>query len=201
MDRRREEKRSGPVELAETFANMRETRLWLNPDKYAFHVHRGKFLGYLVSRKGIAANPDKSKVLAEMHPLQTVKEVQKLSGRIAALNRFISKSVKRSLPFLKVLRGVRHFAWGPEQAAASEDLKSYLLELAILSSPTLGSDLLLYLVASHHIVSSILIQEKLAEGKFVQSQVSFVSEVLTESNNHMSEMEKMTVPWSWHPRS
>jgi hypothetical protein len=63
----------------------------------------GKVLGYLVSRKVIEANPDKIKAIAEMHLPQIVKEVQKLTNRIAALNGFISKSAKCSLPFLNVL--------------------------------------------------------------------------------------------------
>lgn len=63
----------------------------------------GKVLGYIVSRKGIKANPNKIKAIVEMHPPQTVKEVQKLIDRIAAMNRVISKSVECSLPFQKVL--------------------------------------------------------------------------------------------------
>jgi hypothetical protein len=61
--------------LAETFANMREARLRLNPEKCIFGIHRGKVLGYIVSRKGIKANPDKIRAIAEMHPPQTMKEV------------------------------------------------------------------------------------------------------------------------------
>jgi hypothetical protein len=82
----------------------------------------GKVLGYLVSRKVIEANPDKIKAIAELHPPQIVKEVQKLTNHIAALNRFISKLAKCSLPFLNVLRGANDFAWGLEQAVAFEDL-------------------------------------------------------------------------------
>jgi hypothetical protein len=66
-----------------------------------------------------------------------------------------------------------------------------MIDLAILSSPTPGDDLLLYLVASHHAVSAILDQEKLYEGRLVQSPVYFVSEVLTKSKTHMSKMEKI----------
>jgi hypothetical protein len=61
-----------------------------------------------------------------MQPLQTKKEVQKLTGRIAALNRFIAKLAERSLPFFSVLRGYAKVEWGPEQQKAFEDLKLYL---------------------------------------------------------------------------
>jgi hypothetical protein len=86
---------------------------------YVDGIHKGKVLGYLVSRKGIEANPDRIRPITEMHQLQKVKEVQKLTGRITALNMFILKSVKRCLPFLKVLRGGRGFAW-----AQSKELHS-----------------------------------------------------------------------------
>jgi hypothetical protein len=89
--------------LTKTFANMREARLCLNPNKCVFDNHMGKVLSYLVSRKDIEANLDKIRAITEMHPSQTVKEVQKLTGRITALNRFISKSAEHSLPFLKIL--------------------------------------------------------------------------------------------------
>jgi hypothetical protein len=58
-----------------------------------------------------------------MTPPQSARDVQRLTGRLATLNKFISKSTKRSLPFLKTLRGAKDFAWGPEQVAAFASLK------------------------------------------------------------------------------
>jgi hypothetical protein len=84
---------------------MRRAQLKLNPEKCVFGVSRGKVLGCLVSVKGIKANPDKIKAIVYMKPPKSRKEVQKLSGRIAALNRFMAKIAERSLPFFKVLRG------------------------------------------------------------------------------------------------
>jgi hypothetical protein len=101
-------------DLAETFANMREANLKLNPEKCVFGVMRGKVLGFLVSTKGIKANPDKIKAIIQMKPPQTNKEVQKLTGRIAALNRFITKLAKQSLPFFSILRSSARVEWGPE---------------------------------------------------------------------------------------
>jgi hypothetical protein len=70
-----------------------------------FGVSRGKVLGCLVSIKGIEANPDKIKAIVCMKPPQSRKEVQRLTGRIVALNRFMAKIVEQSLPFFKVLGG------------------------------------------------------------------------------------------------
>jgi hypothetical protein len=86
-------------DLTETFTNMREAKLKLNPDKCVFRVTRGKVLSCLVSTKGIEASPDKSKAILQMQTPQTKKLVQKLTGCIAALNRFITKLAERSLPF------------------------------------------------------------------------------------------------------
>jgi hypothetical protein len=90
-------------DLAETFAKLRKANLSLNPKKCVFGVHKGKVLGCLVSTKGIEANPDKITALCNMEEPESVRDVQKLTGRIAALNRFIPRSADRSLPFFKVL--------------------------------------------------------------------------------------------------
>jgi hypothetical protein len=81
--------------LIETFANLREAKLKLNLEKCVFGVTRGEVLGCLVSTKGIEASPDKTKAIFQMQPPQTRKEVQKLAGCIAALNKFIAKLAER----------------------------------------------------------------------------------------------------------
>lgn len=152
------------ADLAETFANMRDARLWLNPEKCVFGVCQGKILGYLVSHRGIEANSTKIQAIINMTPPQSTRDVQRLIGRLAALNRFISKSVERSLPFLKTLHGAKDFTWGPEQAAAFESLKQHLSDLATLASPDPSLPLLLYIAASPCAVSATLVQEQDREG-------------------------------------
>jgi hypothetical protein len=106
------------TDLKETFANLREASLKLNPDKCVFGVSRGKMLWYIIGLEGIRTNPEKTKAIISMVEPSTKKEVQKLTGRIAALNRFISKSIEHSLPFFKALRGGDKVEWGPEQLKA-----------------------------------------------------------------------------------
>ena len=72
-------------------------------------------LKYIIGPEHIRANLDKTKAIISMVEPSTKKEIQKLTGRIAALNRFISKLVERSLPFFKALRGRDKVEWGPEQ--------------------------------------------------------------------------------------
>jgi hypothetical protein len=131
-------------DLAETFANMRRARLKLNPKKCIFGVTKGKILGCLLSAKRIEANPDKIKAIREMEELKTKKDIQKLNGRVAALNRFISRSAKRSLPFFKALKGKGKIEWGPEQSKAFTELKAYIEKMAILSL-SLPSEPLFYM--------------------------------------------------------
>jgi hypothetical protein len=78
-------------DFPETFTNMCSAQLKLNPEKCVLGVQKGKVLGFLVSLKGIKVNPDKINVIVHMKPLQPRNEVQRLTSRIAALNRFMAK--------------------------------------------------------------------------------------------------------------
>jgi hypothetical protein len=154
-------------DLAETFANMQEAKLKLNLKKCVFGITREKVLGCLVSMKGIEANPDKIKAITQMQPPQSRNDVQKLTGRIASLNRFISKLAEHSLPFFTVLRGSVKIEWGAEQQKTFEGLKSYLEKLPMLSSPEQGQLLILYVSATHSAVSGALVvtKETIGNGK------------------------------------
>ena len=86
-------------DLKETFDTLRLFNMKLNPNKCAFGVTAGKFLGYMVSQRGIEVNLEKVRAIMELEPPRTVKEVQSLNGKIAALNRFVSRVTDRCLPF------------------------------------------------------------------------------------------------------
>ena len=96
-------------DLQETLDTLRQYSMKLNPSKCAFGVPLGKFLGFMVLHKGIEANPNKIQAILDMKPLQNVKEVQSLIGRVAALNRFVSKATDKCLPFFRVLK--KAFEW------------------------------------------------------------------------------------------
>ena len=90
-------------DLQETFDTLRRYNMKLNPSKCAFGVASRKFLGFMVSHKGIEANPEKIKAILAIKSPQNIKEVQSLTGRVAALNRFVSKATDKCLPFFRVL--------------------------------------------------------------------------------------------------
>ena len=179
------------ADLAETFASLRKAGLSLNPNKCIFGVHKGKVLGCLVSTKGIEANPDKVKALWNMEEPKSIRDVQKLTGRIAALNRFIPRSADRSLPFFKVLRNANKFQWGPEQSEALQALKNHLQNMIKMTSPDPKDVLLLYIAASYSAVSAALVLERESEGKKKQLPVYFVSEALAGSKLLYSVLEKI----------
>jgi hypothetical protein len=114
------------ADLQETFANFRKTGPKLNPEKCVFGVKKGKLLGCLVSTKGIEANPSKIEAILRMEPPKSRKGAHRLIGRLASLNRFISRSTEKNLPFFKVLNSAKVFQWGPDQQKAFKDLKNIL---------------------------------------------------------------------------
>ena len=99
-------------DLRETFNTLRQYHMKLNPSKCAFGVSSRKFLGFIVSQRGIEANPEKVRAILEMCSPKTTKKVQSLTGRVAAFNRFVSKTTDKCLPFFKTLK--KAFAWTKE---------------------------------------------------------------------------------------
>ena len=91
-------------DLEETFDTLRSYNMKLNPSKCAFGVTVGKFLGFMVSQRGIEANLDKIRTIIEMTPLRNVKKVQSLNGKVAALNRFVLRVTNKCLPFFRSLK-------------------------------------------------------------------------------------------------
>jgi hypothetical protein len=78
--------------------------MMFNPKKYMFGVSSGKLLGYMVSSKGIDANPTKVKAIEKLQPLRMQREIQKLAGMMASLSRVISKLGERGMSFYMMLR-------------------------------------------------------------------------------------------------
>jgi hypothetical protein len=179
------------ADLTKTFDNMRHNGLKLNPEKCIFGIRTRQLLGCMVSKRGIQANPQKIEALRKMQQPSSRKEMHRLTGRIASLNRFISKEAERSLPFLKVLRANTVFQWGVEQQQAFEDLRNYLEEVAIMSKPSSKADLLLYIAATDTAVSAVLVEERMEADTLKQFPIYYVTEALSGSKLFYSEMEKM----------
>jgi hypothetical protein len=181
------------ADLEETFASLRKYRWKLNTTKCIFGVPSGKLLGFIVSNRGIEANPEKITAITDMEAPATIKDVQKLTGCMAALNRFISRLGERGLPFFRLLKRQDKFYWTEEAERALQDLKQHLQSPPILTAPLPGETLLLYIAATTHVISSTIVVERSEEGHAfgVQRPVYFVSEVLSESKVRYSAVQKL----------
>jgi hypothetical protein len=191
-------------DLTLVFDKLRATRTKLNPDKCVFGVSAGKLLGFLVSHRGIEANPEKIKAIEAMRPPTRIKDVQKLTGSLAALSRFISRLAERALPFFKLLRKSGPFSWTEEAEQAFQELKQHLVSLPILVAPEPREPLYLYIAVAAEAVGMVLVVERttqegqepegsgLATGvRTVQRLVYYVSEVLHEAKARYHEMHKL----------
>ena len=172
-------------DLKETFNTLHSYNMKLNSKKCAFGVMAGKFLGFMVSQKGIEVNLDKIQAIMELTPPKNIKEVQSLNDKIATLNRFVLRATNKCLPFFCTLK--KSFEWTTECQQAFENLKAYLSSPPLLNPSKLGEELLLYLAISLVTVSAALIKE---ESK-VQKLVYFTSQALRGAEERYPPMEKL----------
>ena len=117
----------------------------------------GKLLGFFVLQRGVEENPDKIKAVEQIEAPRRIKDVRRLTGYVAAMSRFISKSVERALPFFKILKKAGPMEWTPEAEAALQDLKKYLSSTPVLVAPKPQEPLLLYLAAMNQVLSAALV--------------------------------------------
>jgi hypothetical protein len=150
--------------LEETFASLREYQWKLNSNKFVFGVPSGKLLGFIISHRGIEANLEKISAITKMKAPTCIKDVQKFTGCMAALNRFISKLGERGLPFFKLLKHQEKFAWTPKADQALAQLKDFLSKPPVLTAPRKNEQLLLYLATTTHVVSIAIIVERQEDG-------------------------------------
>ena len=122
-------------DLRGVFEILWQHKLRLNAEKCTFGVGVGKFLGYLISTRGIEANLDQIEAVNRLKPPSNPKEVQMLIGMLAALNRFISKFADRCRPFYQLLKKWKGFQWEEECDKAFRDLKEYLAKAPMLTTP------------------------------------------------------------------
>nr|GEY05338.1 reverse transcriptase domain-containing protein [Tanacetum cinerariifolium] len=128
-------------DIEETFRTLRKVNMKLNPKKCSFGLAKGVFLGYVITPEGIKPCPDKTATVRQLPSPRTVNEVQSLNGKLASLNRFLSKSAEKSLPLFQTLKKCikkSDFRWTAEAEQAFKQLKQHLSELPLLVGPELN---------------------------------------------------------------
>ena len=173
-------------DLTNIFQILRGHQLRLNASKCSFGVGSGKFLCYMVTHRGIEVNPDQVKAINNLQPPRNPKEIQRLTGMMAALNRFISRSADRCRPFFLLMNKWKGFEWTEECAQAFQQLKDYLSHPSIMSSPETAEVLFVYIAVALHAVSLELI--RVDNGK--QRPVYYVSKSLHDVEIHYLPLEK-----------
>ncbi|XP_030924708.1 uncharacterized protein LOC115951690 [Quercus lobata] len=173
-------------DLDNVFQILRKYKLRLNTAKCSFGVGSGKFLGYMVTHRGIEVNPDQIRAIHSLQPPRNPKKVQKLTGMIAALNRFISRSADRCMPFFLLLHKWKGFEWNEDCAVAFQQLKEYLAQPPIISSPDADEILFAYIAVAPHAVSLVLIRED----NGTQRPVYYVRKSLQEAETRYLPLEK-----------
>ncbi|GJR01392.1 reverse transcriptase domain-containing protein [Tanacetum coccineum] len=179
-------------DIAEIFKTLRQINMKLNLKKCTFGMQEGMFLGYKVNADELKVCPDKADAVLSLPSSGCLKDVQKLNGKLASLNRFLSKSAKKSLPFFKTLKKCTKksdFQWTQEAEIAFRQMKKLIEDLPMLTAPNEKEELIIYLAAAKEAISAVLMTER--EGK--QMPVYFVSRALRGQKINYTPMEKLVL--------
>ncbi|CAL1369007.1 unnamed protein product [Linum trigynum] len=174
-------------DLRETFEALREHNLRLNPLKCVFGAEAGKFLGFMITKRGIEVDPKQITAVQQLRAPRSALEIQSLNGKIAALGRFIPRSADKCAPFFKTLKSGTKFAWTKECEAAFQEMKAYLVSPPVLTAPKLNEKLFLYLAVSTRAVSAVLISRR---NDKTEQPVYYTSRTLVSAETRYSPIEK-----------
>nr|CAN68770.1 hypothetical protein VITISV_018662 [Vitis vinifera] len=174
------------LHLQEVFHLLRRYGMKLNPSKCAFGVNAGKFLGFMVSQRGIEVSPDQVKAIMETPPPRNKKELQRLTGKLVALGRFIARFTDELRPFFLAIRQAGAQGWTDSCQNAFEKIKHCLMQSPILSSPTPKEKLYMYLAVSKWAISAVLFR---CPSPKEQKPIYYVSRALADVETRYSKME------------
>nr|CAN67487.1 hypothetical protein VITISV_044189 [Vitis vinifera] len=158
----------------------------LNPSKCAFAVSAGKFLGSMVSQKGIEVSPDQIKAVMETPPPRNKKKLQRLTGKLVALGRFIARFTDELRPFFLAIRNAGTHGWTDSCQNAFEKIKHCLMHPPILSSHIPKEKLYMYLAVSKWAISAVLFR---CPSPKEQKPIYYVSRALADVETRYSKME------------
>ncbi|GJT37073.1 reverse transcriptase domain-containing protein [Tanacetum coccineum] len=179
-------------DIKETFKTLREINMKLNLKKCTFGVEEGMFLGYKVNTKRIKVCPDKVDAVLSLPSPKCLKDVQNLNGKLASLNRFLAKSIEKSLLFFKTLKRCTKksdFHWIKEAESAFKQMKQLIAKLPTLITQEEKEELIVYLATSKEAVSVVVMSEREAK----QMPIYFVSRALRGPEVNYTSMEKLVL--------
>ncbi|GKC77586.1 reverse transcriptase domain-containing protein [Tanacetum coccineum] len=180
-------------DIEETFKTLKEINMKLNPKKCTFGIEEGMFLGNKVNTEGIKVCAGKVEAVLSLPSPKCLKDVQKLNEKLASLNRFLSKSSKKSLPFFKTLKKCtkkNDLQWTAEAKVAFKEMKKLITELPTLTAPREKEELIVYLAVAREAMSAVLITERGVK----QMPLYFISRALQGPEINYTPMEKLYRP-------
>ena len=183
------------IDLRKFFDRLRKHSMRLNPAKCTFGVIRGKVLGYMVTERGIEADPLKIKAIIEMKPPRTTTEVKSFMGRLQYISRFINQLTSICEPIFKLMKKNADIEWNADCQEAFEKIKKYLVNPPILCPPHKDKPLLLYLTVTDTAIGAMLAQEK--KDSKVEHAIYFVSRKFQGSELNYPALEKTCAALVW----
>ncbi|XP_029148352.1 uncharacterized protein [Arachis hypogaea] len=176
-------------DLNGVFSSLRQHGMRLNPLKCAFAMEAGKFLGFMITQRGVEANPEKCQAILQMKSPGCLKDVQRLAGRLTALSRFLGASAARALPFFNLMRKGMTFEWTSACEEAFNHFKEILAAPPVLGKPKAGEPLYLYLSVTEEALAAVLVTEEAR----TQQPVYFVSRALQGPELRYSKLERLAL--------
>jgi len=175
-------------DLEKVFEALRTTNMHLNPEKCAFGVKGGKFLGFMLTHRGIEANLDKWQTITEMRSPHNVKEVQQLIEHLTALSRCIPRLVDRTRSMVQLLRKEVKFSWDEKYEEIFQQLKDFLSLPTVIQKLRPNQPIIQYLSILDEAVSAVLVQEVEKE----EGLVYFFSQTLHATKTRYQMIKKVT---------
>ncbi|XP_068497948.1 uncharacterized protein [Phaseolus vulgaris] len=175
-------------DLEEVFAQIRKYNIRLNPEKCVFGVRGGKFLGFMLTNRGIEANPDKCEAIMQMGRPKNLKEVQRLVGKLNSLSRFLPILAEKTKPIINLLKKSENFVWSEQCEQALSQIKSMVAEPPILVKPVPNQPIIVYLATSNEAIRAALIQENPE-----QKPIYFVSRTLQNAETRYPKVERIAL--------
>jgi hypothetical protein len=177
------------ADVRKTLECTRKHGLKMNPNKCAFGVSAGEFLGFLVHEGGIEVGKKSMKAIDEVVPPTNIKELQSLLGKINFVRRFITNLLQKVLPFSPMLRVKKDqkFVWGDEQQKAFNEIKEYMKKPPVLVPPQLNKPFKLYMAADTQTIGSAIIQEL----EVKERVVAYLSRKLLDPETRYSAAENL----------
>jgi len=164
-------------DLKKVFKALKGANMKFNPEKYTFGVEGVKFLGFMLTHRGIEANPEKCQIIVRMRSPKNIKEVQQLLGRLTTLSRFVPRLAEQTRSIVQLLQKAAKFSWDDRCEEIFKQLKDFLTSPSVIQKPRIDQPILVYLTVSEEAISAALVEEVEDE----ERPIYFVSRTLHEA--------------------